>query len=115
MSCRACEQAPRRKAGLLSLAIGTFGSASPLPSLGHVASLHFGPTCFPRARSALCSAIELDDTDISFLTNRAAVKFETADYEGCMADCDAAVSLFHGLAAVWAVRTEDQELRDGWS
>ncbi|KAK9903222.1 hypothetical protein WJX75_000014 [Coccomyxa subellipsoidea] len=36
-------------------------------------------------------AIELDDTDISFLTNRAAVYFEMGEYEKCAADCDTAV------------------------
>lgn len=39
-------------------------------------------------------AIELYPEDISFLTNRAAVKFEQADYEGCIKDCDEAID--HG-------------------
>ncbi|KAL0923707.1 hypothetical protein M5K25_007774 [Dendrobium thyrsiflorum] len=36
-------------------------------------------------------AIELDDEDISFLTNRAAVYLEMGEYEDCIADCDKAV------------------------
>lgn len=36
-------------------------------------------------------AIELDDTDISFLTNRAAVKYEMADFDGAIQDCEKAV------------------------
>lgn len=36
-------------------------------------------------------AMELDDTDISFLTNRAAVYFEMKDFERCIEDCDKAV------------------------
>ncbi|KAI0520584.1 hypothetical protein KFK09_008060 [Dendrobium nobile] len=36
-------------------------------------------------------AIELDDEDISFLTNRAAVYLEMGKYEDCIADCDKAV------------------------
>ena len=37
------------------------------------------------------AAIALDDTDISFLTNKAAVLFEKGDYDACVAQCDAAV------------------------
>ncbi|XP_008791693.2 hsp70-Hsp90 organizing protein-like [Phoenix dactylifera] len=36
-------------------------------------------------------AIELDDGDISFLTNRAAVYLEMGKYEDCIKDCDKAV------------------------
>ncbi|CAA2964460.1 hsp70-Hsp90 organizing 3-like [Olea europaea subsp. europaea] len=36
-------------------------------------------------------AIELDDEDISFLTNRAAVYLEMGKYEDCIKDCDIAV------------------------
>ncbi|XP_058222325.1 hsp70-Hsp90 organizing protein 3-like isoform X1 [Rhododendron vialii] len=36
-------------------------------------------------------AIELDDEDISFLTNRAAVYLEMGKYEECIQDCDKAV------------------------
>lgn len=36
-------------------------------------------------------AIELDDTDISFVTNRAAVYFETKEFDRCIEDCDKAV------------------------
>lgn len=44
-------------------------------------------------------AIELYDEDISFITNRAAVKFEQGDFEGCIADCDAAVERGRELRA----------------
>eukprot|EP00887_Chlorella_sp_A99_P005251 scaffold1.g5251.t1 len=44
-------------------------------------------------------ALELDDTDISFLTNRAAVHFEMGDYDACVADCDAAVERGRELRA----------------
>ncbi|KAK1304982.1 Heat shock protein STI [Acorus calamus] len=36
-------------------------------------------------------ALELDDEDISFLTNRAAVYMEMGQYEDCIKDCDKAV------------------------
>ena len=36
-----------------------------------------------------CSALELYDGDVSFLSNRAAVHFETGDYDACIADCEA--------------------------
>ncbi|KAH7659512.1 stress-induced-phosphoprotein 1 [Dioscorea alata] len=36
-------------------------------------------------------ALELDDEDISFLTNRAAVYMEMGKYEDCIKDCDKAV------------------------
>ncbi|GJP46588.1 hypothetical protein CLOM_g5862 [Closterium sp. NIES-68] len=36
-------------------------------------------------------AVELDDSDITFLTNRAAVYLEMGKYEECIADCDRAV------------------------
>ncbi|KAJ0962077.1 hypothetical protein J5N97_029905 [Dioscorea zingiberensis] len=36
-------------------------------------------------------ALELDDEDISFLTNRAAVYMEMGKYEDCITDCDKAV------------------------
>lgn len=36
-------------------------------------------------------AIELDDEDISFITNRAAVYLEMGKYEDCIKDCDKAV------------------------
>ena len=44
-------------------------------------------------------ALELYDRDISYLTNRAAVKFEQGDYEGCIGDCDAAVERGRELRA----------------
>lgn len=36
-------------------------------------------------------AVELDDTDVTFLTNRAAVYLEMGKYSDCIADCDQAV------------------------
>lgn len=36
-------------------------------------------------------AIDLYSGDISFISNRAAVKFEQGDFDGCIADCDEAV------------------------
>ena len=36
-------------------------------------------------------ALELYDKDISFLTNRAAVRFEQRDYDAAIADCELAV------------------------
>ncbi|KAK8963974.1 Heat shock protein STI [Platanthera guangdongensis] len=46
---------------------------------------------FEKAISHYTKAVELDDEDISFLTNRAAVYLEMGKYEDCMADCDKAV------------------------
>ena len=36
-------------------------------------------------------ALELFDEDVSFMTNRAAVKYETGDLEGCIEDCEKAI------------------------
>ncbi|XP_049369790.1 hsp70-Hsp90 organizing protein 3-like [Solanum verrucosum] len=46
---------------------------------------------FENAVQLYTKAIELDDADISFLTNRAAVFLEMGKYEDCMKDCDKAV------------------------
>ncbi|KAF8032860.1 hypothetical protein BT93_D1673 [Corymbia citriodora subsp. variegata] len=46
---------------------------------------------FETAIQHYTKAIELDDEDISFLTNRAAVYLEMGRYEDCMKDCDKAV------------------------
>lgn len=46
---------------------------------------------FETAIEHYSKAIELDDEDISFLTNRAAVYLETGQYEECIKDCDKAV------------------------
>ncbi|MCD7450489.1 Hsp70-Hsp90 organizing protein 3 [Datura stramonium] len=46
---------------------------------------------FEKAIQHYTKAIELDDADISFLTNRAAVYLEMGKYEDCMKDCDKAV------------------------
>lgn len=49
------------------------------------------------------NALELYDGDISFLTNRAAVKFEQGDFAGCVADCDKAVEKGRELRADYKV------------
>ncbi|KAA8521897.1 hypothetical protein F0562_012789 [Nyssa sinensis] len=46
---------------------------------------------FETAIQHYTKAIELDDEDISFLTNRAAVYLEMGKYEECIKDCDKAV------------------------
>ncbi|GFP81789.1 hsp70-hsp90 organizing protein 1 [Phtheirospermum japonicum] len=46
---------------------------------------------FETAINHYSKAIELDDEDISFLTNRAAVYLEMGKYEDCIKDCDQAV------------------------
>ncbi|KAL8144433.1 hypothetical protein V2J09_017465 [Rumex salicifolius] len=46
---------------------------------------------FDNAIAHYSKAIELNDEDISFLTNRAAVYLEMGKYEDCMKDCDKAV------------------------
>ncbi|XP_010458658.1 PREDICTED: hsp70-Hsp90 organizing protein 2-like [Camelina sativa] len=38
-----------------------------------------------------CKAIEIDDVDISYITNRAAVYLELGEYNECIKDCDEAV------------------------
>ncbi|KAJ8555643.1 hypothetical protein K7X08_013139 [Anisodus acutangulus] len=46
---------------------------------------------FETAIQHYTKAIELDDEDISFITNRAAVYLEMEKYEDCIKDCDKAV------------------------
>lgn len=46
---------------------------------------------FETAIQHYSKALELDDADISFLTNRAAVYLEMGKYEECIKDCDKAV------------------------
>ncbi|THG14679.1 hsp70-Hsp90 organizing protein 1 [Camellia sinensis] len=46
---------------------------------------------FDTAIERYTKAIELDDEDISFLTNRAAVYLEMGKYDECIKDCDEAV------------------------
>ncbi|XP_075099617.1 hsp70-Hsp90 organizing protein 3-like [Nicotiana tabacum] len=46
---------------------------------------------FETAIQHYSKAIELDDEDISFITNRAAVYLEMGKYEDCIKDCDQAV------------------------
>lgn len=46
---------------------------------------------FADALAAYRSAAELDDEDITFLVNQAAVHFETGDLDACVATCRAAI------------------------
>eukprot|EP01112_Ceratiomyxa_fruticulosa_P003399 TRINITY_DN13765_c0_g2_i1.p1 TRINITY_DN13765_c0_g2~~TRINITY_DN13765_c0_g2_i1.p1 ORF type:complete len:587 (+),score=176.88 TRINITY_DN13765_c0_g2_i1:191-1951(+) len=46
---------------------------------------------FPQALEFYTKAHELDPEDITYLTNRSAVYFETQDYENCIADCKSAI------------------------
>ncbi|CAJ2650519.1 unnamed protein product [Trifolium pratense] len=46
---------------------------------------------FDTAIQHYSKALELDDEDVSFLTNRAAVYLEMGKYEDCIKDCDKAV------------------------
>ena len=46
---------------------------------------------FDEAIERYTRAIELDASDISFLSNRAAAHFEKGDYAACVADCEEAV------------------------
>nr|GFA03661.1 hypothetical protein [Tanacetum cinerariifolium] len=46
---------------------------------------------FEKAIEFYSNAIELDDEDISYLTNRAAVYLEMGKYDECIKDCDKAV------------------------
>ncbi|KFK26931.1 hypothetical protein AALP_AA8G311800 [Arabis alpina] len=46
---------------------------------------------FERAIEHYTKAMELDDEDISYITNRAAVYLELGKYEECIEDCDKAV------------------------
>jgi tetratricopeptide (TPR) repeat protein len=36
-------------------------------------------------------AIKLDDTEVSFYTNKAAAYFEKKDYDKCIEECDRAI------------------------
>lgn len=54
---------------------------------------------FDEAVAHYTKAIELFDGDISFVTNMAAVKFETGDFEGCIKDCDTAIEKGRELRA----------------
>eukprot|EP00903_Cladosiphon_okamuranus_P012279 g11516.t1 len=48
---------------------------------------------FTEALEAYGEAIELDNTNMSFLSNRAAVFFEQKEYEACIAECKKAVDV----------------------
>ncbi|KAF5184837.1 Hsp70-hsp90 organizing protein [Thalictrum thalictroides] len=54
---------------------------------------------FEKAIDHYSKAIELDDADISFITNRAAVYLEMGKYEECIKDCDKAVERGRELRA----------------
>ncbi|CAG9463981.1 unnamed protein product [Pedinophyceae sp. YPF-701] len=54
---------------------------------------------FARAVELYTKAMELDDSDVSFLTNRAAVHLETGDLEACIRDSDEAVQRGRELRA----------------
>jgi tetratricopeptide (TPR) repeat protein len=38
-------------------------------------------------------AIELDPNDMTYYTNKAAVRFEQKDYENCIKDCEKAIEI----------------------
>lgn len=64
------------------------GMSTPTPPQPPTPTSHTSQsTPIPNLNSP-CSAIELYDRDISFLSNRAAVHFEKGDYDQCIADCD---------------------------
>lgn len=46
---------------------------------------------FDAALKHYTKAIDMDGTEISFVTNRAAVHFEMGDFDACIADCELAV------------------------
>jgi stress-induced-phosphoprotein 1 len=48
---------------------------------------------FETAIAHYTKAIEIDDTDISFLTNRGACHFEKGDYDECIKDCEKAIEV----------------------
>mmetsp|Transcript_2032 Transcript_2032/g.3172 ORF Transcript_2032/g.3172 Transcript_2032/m.3172 type:complete len:580 (+) Transcript_2032:75-1814(+) len=54
---------------------------------------------FPEAIAHYNQALELYDEDISFLTNRAAVYYESGQFDECIADCDKAVERGRELRA----------------
>uniref|UniRef100_A0A061R1E4 Stress-induced-phosphoprotein 1 n=1 Tax=Tetraselmis sp. GSL018 TaxID=582737 RepID=A0A061R1E4_9CHLO len=53
---------------------------------------HYKKKEFEQAIKCYESALELDDSDISFLTNKAAVYYEMGDYDKCIEDCNEAVT-----------------------
>ena len=81
------------------------GAEEQAPPLLLTHSLTHKPT-HPPARACaciICSAYELYDQDISFLSNRAAARYEAGDMEGAIADCDAAVERGRELRADYKV------------
>lgn len=53
---------------------------------------HYKKKEFDQAIKCYEAALQLDDTDITFLTNKAAVYFEMKEYDKCIEDCDAAIA-----------------------
>lgn len=62
-------------------------------SLKEQGNAHYKAKRFADAIEAYTKASELDSSDITLLTNRAAAKLESGDAAGAAADCDAAVEL----------------------
>eukprot|EP00244_Chara_vulgaris_P001184 TRINITY_DN11859_c1_g1_i2.p1 TRINITY_DN11859_c1_g1~~TRINITY_DN11859_c1_g1_i2.p1 ORF type:complete len:379 (+),score=99.31 TRINITY_DN11859_c1_g1_i2:2-1138(+) len=58
---------------------------------------------FDTAIAHYSKAIELDDEEIAYLTNRAAAHFEAGNYEKCIKDCDAAVERGREIRADYKV------------
>jgi stress-induced-phosphoprotein 1 len=59
---------------------------------------------FEEAIAHYNAAQELDGSDISFMTNRAAVYLEMGKFPECIADCDAAVEKGREMRADYKVR-----------
>lgn len=60
---------------------------------------HYKSKKFAEAIEAYSKALELDPSDVTLLTNRAAAKLESGDAAGTVEDCDAAVELGRSLRA----------------
>lgn len=66
---------------------------------------------FPAAIELYSQAIELHPDNVALLTNRAAAKFESSDFDGCISDCEEAIKRnterslrtdFKVIARAWA-------------
>lgn len=64
---------------------------------------HYKKKEFATAIEHYNKALELYDQDVSFLTNRAAVYFEMAEYDKCVADCDKAIEVGRELRADYKI------------
>jgi len=58
---------------------------------------------FETAIAHYTKALEIDGTDMAFLTNRAACHFEKKDYDLCIADCEEAIKLGQSYQAEYKV------------